>query len=168
MSLLVQRECHFSPDRKYRYSLKIVWDAALKIQMFIACNPSTADEENDDPTVRRCIDFCRLWGFGGLLMANACAFRATNPREMLAAEDPIGEENTVQYLEHLALNVASGQPIACWGKNIAKVMSGNFMNRHRELSIGMGPMQCLGINKDGTPVHPLYQPGDAKRIAFNF
>lgn len=167
MSLPVQRECHFSPCRRYRYSLKIVWDAALGIQMFIGCNPSTADEERDDPTVRRCIDYCRTWGKGGLLMANACAFRATDPDEMLAADEPIGEENTVQYLEHMAVNVASGLPVACWGRNIANVKVG-MLTRHDELRIGMGPMVCLGKNQDGTPVHPLYQPKDAYQRPFNW
>lgn len=38
--------------------------------MVIGLNPSTADETRDDPTIRRCTGYARLWRFGGLLMTN--------------------------------------------------------------------------------------------------
>lgn len=48
--------------------------------MFIGLNPSTADETQDDPTVRRCIRYAQSWGYGALYMTNIFAFRATDPR----------------------------------------------------------------------------------------
>jgi hypothetical protein len=55
--------------------------------MFIGLNPSTADERQDDPTIRRCIRFARDWGHGGLVMANVFPFRSTQPKGLLDADD---------------------------------------------------------------------------------
>lgn len=45
-------------------------------------NPSTADAEIDDPTITRCIGFAKSWGFGGLMVGNLWAYRATDPKEL--------------------------------------------------------------------------------------
>ncbi|MES2137565.1 MAG: DUF1643 domain-containing protein [Pseudomonadota bacterium] len=55
---------------------------------FVMLNPSTADAVQDDPTIRRCIGFAKAWGKGGIVVINLFAFRATNPKDMLAAADP--------------------------------------------------------------------------------
>lgn len=176
MSLLTTRTCHFSPCRTYRYELRIIWDPSRKPQMFIGLNPSTADEENDDPTVRRCIDFAQRWGAGGLVMANACAYRATDPKAMLAFDgDRIGPENTIDYLEKLASGCIN-RPIAAWGKHAAMVkcfltvrgLGSAFVDRGGFLTRFMGPLDCLRFNGDGSPCHPLYLPKDLKPIPFNY
>lgn len=163
------RTCHFSPCRGYRYELRIIWDETLKPQMFIGLNPSVADETQDDPTVRRCIDYAKRFGAGGLVMANAMAFRSTDPLVMLAfAGDQVGPENTIKYLEYLASG-CQNKPIAAWGKNAVKVKRGwNGGNRHRELTVMMGPLDCLRLNGDGTPAHPLYLPAKLTPIPFNY
>jgi hypothetical protein len=173
--LLVERSAHFSPCRKYRYWLKIVWDASKPLQAFIGLNPSTADEKQDDPTVRRCIDFARRWGKGGLLMLNACAYRATDPKDMLDQDDPIGPDNTIANLECWLVRFKTGPPIAAWGKNLKLVwMQENDpsfpskLNRADEMRIAMGPMDCLGTNADGTPKHPLYLKADTPPRPFNY
>lgn len=58
-------------------------------------NPSTADETKDDPTIRRCIDFARRLGYGGLYAVNLYAWRARGPWELGKAphESRIGPEN---------------------------------------------------------------------------
>jgi hypothetical protein len=173
--LLTERTCHFSPCRMYRYSLSIIWDTTRRPQMFLGLNPSTADEENDDPTVRRCIDFAQRWGAGGLVMCNAAAYRATDPKVMLKFDgDKIGPENTVRYLERIAAGCLN-KPIAAWGKHATKIRwEGNgdlcecHWNRHQELRKFMGPLDCLQMNGDGTPSHPLYLPATLTPIPFNY
>lgn len=170
MSLFVERTCHFSPCRTYRYALRIIWDKGRKPKMFIGLNPSTADEDNDDPTLRRCIDFAQRWGHGGLVMTNAFAFRSTDPEPMIAiGEAAIGEENTVRYLEHIASECA-GKPIAAWGTNVRRVKWGpqGKLNRNDELKICMGPLDCLRVTKEGYPEHPLYLPKTLEPIPFNY
>src|ERR1700747_1513844 len=74
----------FSPCRRWRYLLWRRWDRDRGICAFICLNPSVADETQDDPTVRRCINYAKDWGYGSLFMLNAYAFRATDPRLMQA------------------------------------------------------------------------------------
>jgi hypothetical protein len=80
----------FSECRKYRYVLwrRWAWEGYANQVMFIGLNPSTADEREDDPTIRRCVRFAKDWGYSGILMMNAFAFRATQPADMKAASDP--------------------------------------------------------------------------------
>lgn len=162
-NLFTERTCHFSLCRKYRYSLKIVWDATQKPQMFIGLNPSTADEETDDPTIRRCIDFAQQWGRGGLVMVNLFAYRSTEAAGMLRADEPIGPENTVGFLQGLAWG-CDGKPIAAWGVNAAKWKSGKRVAEFRE----SGPLNCLRITKHGAPEHPLYLPKTLTPIPWNY
>ena len=80
--------------------------------MFVGLNPSTADETNDDPTIRRCISFAQAWGYEGLCMTNLFAFRATEPSDMMKSPDPVGPEND-QALINLA--ESAGVVVAAWG-----------------------------------------------------
>ena len=121
--------------------------------MFIGLNPSTADETNDDPTVRRCIRYAKYWGYSGLCMTNLFAFRATNPEDMKAAEDPIGPENN-QTLIDKAKNAEI--IIAAWG------IHGKYISRDKEV-LGIIPqLYYLRLTKKGYPGHPLYLPKNLK------
>src|SRR4028119_2392792 len=85
----------FDPTRTYRYALWRTWDAARPPVAFVLLNPSTADARRDDPTIRRCANFARTWGFGGLEVVNLFAFRATHPTDLKCAADPVGPQNDV-------------------------------------------------------------------------
>lgn len=63
----MKSEAILSVDRKYRYVLTRTWDETLPNIMFVGLNPSTADETTDDPTIRRCINFAKSWGYGGYI-----------------------------------------------------------------------------------------------------
>ena len=82
----------FSSDERYRYLLWRRWSSS-QLALFIGLNPSTADAANDDPTIRRITGFSRSLGFGGFLIVNLFAFRATKPIDLFASSDPIGPEN---------------------------------------------------------------------------
>ena len=92
-NLFLKTGAIFSGCRTYRYTLWRSWDRDKGDVMFIGLNPSTADETLNDPTVRRCINYAKSWGYGGIYMANMFAFRATDPKEMKQAKDPIGYRN---------------------------------------------------------------------------
>ena len=72
----------FSDCRKYRYTLWRIWDGNKPLVMIIGLNPSTADETSNDPTITRCKNFARSWGYGGVLVANLFGCRATSPNEL--------------------------------------------------------------------------------------
>jgi hypothetical protein len=143
----------FSACREYRYALWRVWDDSKPYVMFIGLNPSTADETQDDPTIRRCIGYSKGWGFGGLCMVNLFAFRATEPANMMSANSPIGSKNDV-WIQQFAND--AGLIVAAWGND------GTFMGRSKLVLDMIPDLMCLKINKTGEPAHPLYQPGSAQ------
>lgn len=115
--------------------------------MVIGLNPSTADERVDDPTIRRCVQFAKRWGYGALCMTNLFAYRATDPKIMKAQARPVGEDND-RWLALCAERASD--VVAAWG------MHGTHMNRDREALFWLPALKCLGTNSDGTPRHPLY------------
>lgn len=140
----------FSPCRKYRYALWRKWDDRLDAKMvaFIGLNPSTADETQDDPTIRRCIGFAKAWGYGSLCMLNLFAFRATDPKEMLAADDPVGPDNDFT-IQRMSLRVDC---VAAWGTH------GTHRGRDKAVRGMVENLHYLRLTKDGHPAHPLYLP----------
>lgn len=141
----------FSPCRKYRYILWRRWgeDWQSNYVMFIGLNPSTADETQDDPTIRRCIKFVKDWGYSGLCMTNLFAYRATNPKDMLAAPDPVGEEND-KYLAPYSAKARIA--IAAWGNH------GTHLGRYLQVKAMIPNLYCLKLTASGMPRHPLYLP----------
>jgi hypothetical protein len=158
-NLFERRKAELSPDRVYRNCLEIVWDDSLPLSAFIGLNPSTADEFLDDPTIRREKRFAADWGCGGLLKLNIFAFRSTDPKVMLVHRDPIGPENTIDYMNEKLSSVA-GPKIAAWGTH------GSHLGRGAEVLRSIPALQYLRMNNDGSPAHPLYLP--AALIPRNF
>jgi len=132
----------------YRYSLSRIWDESKPYVLFIGLNPSTADENKDDPTIKRCVDYAKRWGYGGLKMANLFAYRATQPSDLKKAKNPIGVDND-SYIKQLSNN--AGITIVAWSDD------GIYLDRDKEVIKFIDNPMCLNINKSGQPSHPLYQ-----------
>jgi len=115
---------------------------------WIGLNPSTADEMNLDQTLATVRRYSREWGFSEVVMLNLFAFRATDPRDLKRATDPIGPDND----EHLLTEVRNvDRVIACWGGQ------GRFLERDRQVSdLLKVSFECLLRNRTGAPHHPLY------------
>lgn len=131
----------------YRYSLWREWIGGSGYAMFVGLNPSTADESNDDPTIRRCVAYAKAWGFAALCMTNLFAYRATKPADMMAATDPVGPENDARLLE---LSGGAGIVLAAWGAH------GRFMGRDFAVRKFFPALHCLALTQNGSPGHPLY------------
>lgn len=147
----------FSPCRKYRYALYRIWDLQKPYIMFIGLNPSTANETNDDPTIRRVIRFAREWGYGGIWMTNLFAWVSAYPEDLLTCEDPLGRNNEML----LKVRKTCDDVLFAWG---------NFKQakQRAEEVIKMFPdAKALIINKDGSPRHPLYVPASTIPVNFN-
>ena len=144
----------FSPCRSYRYSLwrdlNVLAPANDGYVMFIGLNPSTADEVNNDPTIRRCMGFAETWGYGALCMTNLFAFRATDPLLMKEQAEPVGDYNDSHLIE---LAESAGLVVAAWGTH------GTFMNRGEAVKKLIPNLHYLRLTKNGLPEHPLYLPG---------
>jgi hypothetical protein len=150
----------FSPCRTWRYALERIWWPMDKhVVAFIGLNPSTADETQDDPTVRRCLGYAKKWGYGSMVMLNIFAFRATDPRVMKAAADPMGPDNNA-WITTVANR--ADLVVAAWGND------GVYRGRSREVvdllhQAGI-ELMCLRLTKQGEPWHPLYLPKNLQPI----
>lgn len=143
-----------SDDREYRYRLRRTWDAEKPTVAFLMLNPSTADEKENDPTIRRCVGFAEDWGFGSLVVANLFALRATDPSELRGHPAPVGPEND-RHLREVCDEAE--KVVAAWGTD------GDLDDREREVADLLDvQLHALDTTKDGHPNHPLYQPKDAE------
>jgi hypothetical protein len=155
----VTRSAIISPDGLYRYRLDRIWDPGLWLLLFCMLNPSTADADKDDPTIRQCMWFGEALGFGGIVVVNFHAYRATDWRALRLLDEAtrVGPEN----LRHIAQAVAETKGgIFAWGTHLSD-LAGDVGYALEAMNLmkwpTMSPM-CLGLTKHGHPKHPLYQP----------
>lgn len=146
-----------SADGKYRYSLFRQWESPALSVTFLMLNPSTADADLDDPTIRRCIGFAKSWGYGKIEVVNLYALRAADPDSLYIAADPIGPKNA-SYLADAFRN----RTVCAWGTHPKARAMGSVL----EMTMaGIGVESwCLGTTKDGSPKHPLYLRADTALI----
>lgn len=145
----MKKQAIFSACLAYRYGLWREWIGGEGYAMFVGLNPSTADATHDDPTIRRCVAFAKAWGYSGLCMTNLFAYRATDPKNMKSAIDPVGPRNDA-FLRDFARD--AGVIIAAWG------VDGTHKGRDMEVRKLLPPMHYLALTKAGHPGHPLYLP----------
>lgn len=146
----VHRSACISDCGRYRYWLRRSWRTGSGVVCFVMLNPSTADAEIDDPTIRRCVSFAQAWGYSALSVRNLFALRATDPRELLKAEDPVGPLGDVE----LGVAKTADRVVVAWGAKVP------FDRDRKALALLEGaPLWCLGTTKHGHPRHPLYVAG---------
>lgn len=143
-----------SADHRYRYWLTrdLAWDLFQPGNTpvncaFVMLNPSTADGERDDPTIRRCLHFAQALGASQLVVANLYGYRATDPRHLWQVDDPVGPEN-LDYLRH-ALDAT--HVVVAWGGHARSEEVERFLQIAEDTALW-----CLGTTRDGAPRHPLY------------
>lgn len=143
----------FSECQQYRYQLREVWDPSRPLVLWLLMNPSVACLDYSDPTLRKTGKFSRTWGYGGQLVGNVHAYRATDKNRLLEVDDPIGPDNDRLILEMATevqtIVLAYGQPPKALRPRGEAVVA--LLRNHPGLSY-------LRLAKDGTPVHPLYLP----------
>lgn len=151
----------FDVTRRWRYTLERQLQPKLGSQgglcVFVCCNPSTADEHTDDPTVRRCQAYAQLWGYSTLQVLNIFAWRATDPSELYACADPVGRDNDM-WIGRVA--EAADLVVCAWG------VQGHLNDRGPAVlallrGLDVAP-QALRMTADGSPGHPLYLPANLK------
>lgn len=185
-----QSNAIISADGKYRYRLIREWRSGSSAQwdmwteddgspvldgagaqlgqpkscVFVMLNPSTADGDRDDPTIRRCVAYAKAWGYDRLEVVNMFAWRATDPRDMLALTgkgDPIGRDNRQHVMDAC---YDAGIVICAWGAH------GGHID-HDETVLGWiedsgATPHALQLTKAGFPSHPLYLKGDLKPFRY--
>lgn len=127
-------------------------------------NPSTADAQADDPTIRRCLGFVRDLGGTHLTVVNLFAYRATDPRDLAQVADQdflgaVGSENDT-HIEREIRRHQKDRIIAAWGAHRLAPARGLWLTRK------FGPIRCLGTTNSGAPRHPLYLHSGAQPVEF--
>lgn len=138
----------FSPCMRYRYSLVRPLGVRGPRMLMVLLNPSTADEDRNDPTIRRCVGFAQREGVGELVICNAYGLRSTDPGALTRTDDPVGPSNIRTIVQHAR---RAERVAVAWGVHggaHARALADRLGRRHR--------LECLGTTRDGWPKHPLY------------
>lgn len=151
----IRKTAVISDDASYRYRLTRQWDLTGRLLPVCMLNPSTADHEQDDPTIRALTHFGKAWGYGGVVVINLFALRTSSPQEMKRHQWPRGVDNWQHIDQVLATARHTSSPVlAAWGNDGAhwNRQDEEFCKRART---AMVDLVCLGLTKDGFPKHPL-------------
>jgi hypothetical protein len=161
---------YFSECKRYRHLLGRHWaggpddDVSFEpYAMWIGMNPSTAEENVDDPTVRREIRFTRRFGLRGYIKFNVMDYRATSPDDLLKeGVEPRSSENMRWILDHARL---AEQIIICHGALHPKLQ--HYGDEVVQALLNQGEkLSCLGLTKHGSPRHPLYLPNGTRLVRY--
>lgn len=140
------------PHQEYRYLLRRKWDKRLPSCCWVMLNPSTATEFDDDPTLCQIQSYCRLWGYGSLVVVNLFALRSPSPLALRNSKiDPVGGAmNDVMIASAVQ---EAGLTVAAWGND------GKLFGRAAAVreSLAGSKLHCLKLSLQGEPVHPLRQ-----------
>ena len=150
----------FSRCRRWRYLLWRRWDERPAAN-FLMLNPSTADELRLDPSCTRARDYAERWGYGALIVTNLFGWRATDPRDMRRAKDPVGRGNDAAIVRAAR---EAAIVVCAWGNH------GLHLGRSAEVlrllaSHGIR-LHALRLNGAGEPAHPLYLPKSLRPAAW--
>jgi hypothetical protein len=158
LQLDVRGSAWFSECGRYRYFLRRDWgDSGAPFALWIAMNPSTAEAEVDDPTIRKEIHYTRQMGLTSLVKCNVMDYRATDPKVLLRVQ-PRSDANLPHIIELAGM---AGRIILAWGA-LPKPL-----RRYADdvtAALRGHPLYCMGTTKDGSPRHPLYLPNSAECV----
>lgn len=161
MAEIMARTATISDCGSYRYRLGRRWADGGRTLAYVMFNPSTADADVDDATIRRCIGFAKAHDFNALEVVNLFASRARDPKVLRAAGYPVGPDNDRHIIEVCtqadAVCLAYG-PLAAGLERPQVVLS---------MLRGLGvKLQCLHITRSGYPGHPLMLPKTCRLMPF--
>ena len=151
-------------NEKYRYRLvrRTGWNASQV--NFVMLNPSTATADRDDSTVRRCIGYASMWGYGWLAVTNLSPLRATFPADLRTAGPEPQDVAEINHAEIMDTALNSDLVVFGWGfLGYLEGRAGWVIEGLRRLGIGGF---CLGVTQSGQPRHPLYVPRDHPLVKY--
>ena len=169
----VHRSAEISECGRYRWWLRRSWQlwndmgehvTGKGVCCFVMLNPSTADALQDDPTIRRCIDFARRWQYDTLVVRNLFAYRATDPKELLNPNVDVVGGNRAEI--ELTTALTANMVIAAWGAGAPFGRGERVLKLWRD-TFPKKEIYCLGKTKNGHPRHPLYVAGSTRPELFN-
>ena len=84
----------------------------------VGLNPSTANEEHLDPTVRKMIGFAERAGYDGLVILNLSSERATDKQRLAACLDEKMHQRALQNVQEVVMRYPDADIWAAWGDGV--------------------------------------------------
>jgi hypothetical protein len=156
---------------QYRYWLRRTWDDKPPV-VFVMLNPSTADAEEDDPTIRKCVRLAKHWNHGGIYVVNLFALRSSSPYGLKKVDDPIGPKNDTHIDATVLATVGiGGKAIVSWGASLSQSGFKHIKRLYRRMDEVLGllkgvDLHCVGKTDEGFPRHPLFVREDTQPELF--
>ncbi len=146
-------------DGPYTYRMWRIWDRALPMVCWVLLNPSTVDETDGDTALTKVMRVSRTWGYGGVVVVNLFAYRATDPSELITTSeggvDVVGVYNDQHIM--VAMHMCPELTLAAWGPHGSlRGRAAHVMKFCRRALGGERVLHSFDVNADGTPTHPLY------------
>lgn len=148
--------CVVSRDEHYRYALWRIWEPGELFRPMVWCmlNPSTADHNLDDPTIRKCRGFAQRLGFPGFVVVNLFGLRSTHPKKLLTVKPPLAAGFDNDHVIDAVATVLGSKRLWCaWGSSLPQLVGPRVQLMRPFLE--QFSLLCLGTSKDGSPRHPL-------------
>ncbi len=145
----------------YRYALERSTGIEGPNLAWLMLNPSTADADVDDPTIRKVVGFTRRAGYGVALVVNLFAWRETDSKLIERVVKRgfhrlEGDDNCAAIMQAAAISdaVVCAWGAHAWARTQAERVLGWLADHPREEPIRLR-LLCLGRSKGGDPLHPL-------------
>lgn len=160
--LYIQSNASLSLCEAFRYRLERIWGQNSEcILTFVMLNPSTADAERDDPTIRRCVAFAKREGYHGITIINLFSLRTKDPKVLKHGHTKNGIMQSHYVSTAMRRAYDRGLGVVCaWGVHGGLQDADKQFVAYAKL-IGV-PLTCLGETKNGHPKHPLYLHRDTE------
>lgn len=153
----------FSEDKKHRFSLWRIWDESKPIVMVCGLNPSTANQTENDATIKSVIGIMKFNGYGGFFMVNLFSYISTEPSD-LNYIDPLSKVMIDNFKSIGEIQKDGDKDVVfAWG-NFAQAKSTEAWTMI--LKYGHKAI-CYSQLKDGSPRHLLYCKHAHKLIPFD-
>lgn len=144
----------FSADRRERFSLWRRW-SDHPLLGFVLMNPSIADEDRLDPTLKRCAGWAQRLGYGGMEIVNVFPLVSTDPRGLADHDHAPSRQQNASHIRDLAtrttLIVGFGDLLSSsWLRALALPALSEIAD-----ALGGVPVYALAVTENGSPRHPL-------------
>lgn len=147
--------------KRYRYRLDRDVQAHGLVFAYFGVNPSTADAEKDDQTIRKLKGFTQIYGGSRFIVGNPFAARCKEVKKLATINNPVGTDN--EYYLHRIINEADIL-IPCWGNRskVPEILHSHFDSLLAWLIRSGKPVCTFGLTKSNDPKHPLMLGYDTK------
>jgi len=162
----VERSAVLSEDGHYRYRLERWWCRDDSRLVYCMLNPSIADADRDDPTVRKCCGFAVRHGYGGIVIVNLFAYRATNPADLKIAIEAGYSVHGPLNMNYLRAAFVARPVVLAWGHNGASIAPAHCAAIITMAKVEAEQVLVLKWLASGVPAHPLHLPYSCRLMAY--